>query len=494
MIKVRPNLPAAVRLLHEGQIAFAEMEHNGIRIDEGYLDATMADIKNQIADLQEDMRSDKVWVEWKKAYSDRAKLGSREQLAHVMFKCLGFEKATGKKSKKRSEDSGDSYKKESQWDEASFANVDLPFIKLYFKCEKLKKLKSTYLDGIKRETVDGFLHPMYNLNKAITYRSSSDTPNFQNIPSRNFQIAEMVRRCYIPRKGNHLVEIDYGGIEVRISACYNNDPNLIRYIEDPTTDMHRDMAAFLYMMPVEFLVKHKDWAKKSVRDWSKNRFVFPEFYGSIFCQCAADLWRPVLQHKAAGLFMPDGKTTIKAYLKSKGIKRLGGTEFDDTPRKGEFVYRVKEAEDYLWQTMFPVYTSWKKQWYEQYLKRGWFDMHTGFRVEGLLKKNDVLNYSIQGSAFHCTLQAIIWIMKELRRRKMKTKIIGQIHDCIIADVPPNELQDYLTLAREIMAERLPREWKWIIVPLEVEIECCEQDQSWNNKRVWTEKSGIWSPK
>lgn len=500
MIKVKPDLARASRLFREGQIVCAELEHNGIRLDMPYLKGLIKKTGEEIREMEEQLKADPAFKTWRKVYGgDRANLNSRAQLARVIFDELGYERAAGKKSKQRSDESGDSHKKESTADEAAFANVDLPFIKLYFRMQKRIKMKSTYLDGMIREQVDGVLRPFFGLHRAVTYRSSSDTPNFQNIPKRNKEIAHMVRQCYIPRPGNRLVEIDYAGIEVRIAACYHNDPTMIKYLTEKNpdgsdkNDMHRDMAAFVFMMDTEFLVEHKGWAKPCVRDWAKNRLVFPMFYGSIACQCAPDLWRGVLQHKAQGGFMPDGKTTIRRHLRSKGIRKLGPCEFDDDPPKGTFACRVKEAENYLWNTMFPVYTEWKKKWYEQYLRRGWFAMHTGFVVDALLKKNDVLNYSIQGSASHCKLQAMIWIVQELRRRKMKTKIVGEIHDCILADVPPDELQDYLTLAREVMAVRLPREWRWIIVPLEVECEVGEVDGSWNTVQVWNQVNGVWQP-
>ena len=491
MIKVRANKPEASRLLHEGQMALSELEHNGICVDVPYLTKAITDTESQIADIEKQLRSDSVYREWRKVYGDKTKLGSRQQLADLMFNRLGYEKAEGRKNKQRTDESGDSFKKESTSDEASFANVDLPFVKLYFQCEKLKKALSTYFYGIRREMVDGRVHPVFNLHNVVSYRSSADTPNFKNIPSRNKKMAELVRSCYIASPGNHLVELDYAGIEVRISACYNDDTNLIKYINDPSTDMHRDMASYIFMMDREFLVANKDWAKKSVRDWAKNRLVFPFFYGSIAQQCAPDLWRAVLAHRKAGEFMPDGKTTIRKYLKRKGITQLGDCSYEGEPQKGDFVYRVKQAEDYMWNEMFPEYTAWKDAWYKKYLKTGRFAMHTGFEVEALLKKNDVLNYSIQGSAFHCTLQALVWIIKALKKRKMKTKMIGEIYDCLIADVPPDELQDYINLARDIMAVRVPAKWKWIIVPLDVEAEVCEVGESWYLKKVWINEGGTW---
>ena len=73
---------------------------------------------------------------------------------------------------------------------------------------------------------------------------------------------------------------------------------------------------------------------------------------------------------------------------------------------------------------------------------------------------------------------------------MKSKIVGQIHDSIIADVYLPELQDYLNLAKQTMTKDLLDHWNWIIVPLDVEVEVGEEN--WWNKKEWTSDNDIWS--
>lgn len=110
---------------------------------------------------------------------------------------------------------------------------------------------------------------------------------------------------------------------------------------------------------------------------------------------------------------------------------------------------------------------------------------TGFRLDGVYRRNEVLNYPIQGSAFHCLLWSLIEIQKELDRQRMKTLLVGQIHDSILGDSPPEELDDFLSLSEEVMTKRLLKEWKWINVPLKVEAEVSGVDESWFNKKVVT---------
>ena len=80
----------------------------------------------------------------------------------------------------------------------------------------------------------------------------------------------------------------------------------------------------------------------------------------------------------------------------------------------------------------------------------------------------------------------IAVQKLLRKYKMKTIIIGQIHDSIIADVYKGELKDYLHMSKKVMTEDIRKHWKWINVPLEIEAEVCDIDQSWNEKKKYKE--------
>ena len=65
---------------------------------------------------------------------------------------------------------------------------------------------------------------------------------------------------------------------------------------------------------------------------------------------------------------------------------------------------------------------------------------------------------------------------------MRTRLIGQIHDALIVDVHPDELNQVLELIHKVTTEDLPNHWKWIIVPLEVEADLCPVDAPWSEKR------------
>lgn len=482
---MRPNVAAGGRLMHDASIAMSELEHVGVRLDMGYVHSQIKKVTEEIASIEKRLKGTKVFGDWQRRFGVKANLGSRDQLGKLIFDHYGHKRALGVAKKVRSDDH-DGTKRQGKNDEAAFQDVPLKFIKHYFRMEKLKKLKSTYLDGLVREQIDGRVHPYFNLNRVISQRTSSSMPNFQNVPARNKVIAEIIRRCYVPEPGQHFVEIDYAQMEVRVSACYNHDPALIKYIKDPTTDMHRDLAMKLFFMDEDTVKKLKK-TDADVRDFAKNRMTFPEFYGSVYFQCAANLWAGVMK----GGLLPDGVTTLPEHMARNGVKSLGDCGAGADLVKGTFVHHVKQAESYLWDEMFPVYTQWKHDTYARYLRKGHFDLHTGFRIEGLFKRNDVLNYAIQGSSAHCILQAIVWILQEMKRRRMRARLVGQIHDSLQASVPPDELQDFLTLCHEMMVARLAKEWKWIIIPVEIEAEVSPLDESWHMKKVWANKGGLW---
>jgi DNA polymerase I-like protein with 3'-5' exonuclease and polymerase domains len=120
---------------------------------------------------------------------------------------------------------------------------------------------------------------------------------------------------------------------------------------------------------------------------------------------------------------------------------------------------------------------------------------TGFRLEGVFGRKDVINYPVQGSAFHCLLRCLIKVVKWLKRNKMASLVIGQIHDSKLGDVHEDELQEYLTYCHHVMTEELPAEWQWLIVPLEVGFDVAPAGGSWYDKveHKYDKDAGLWLP-
>ena len=231
----------------------------------------------------------------------------------------------------------------------------------------------------------------------ICVHNSCSEFNFQNLPIRDPQMGKLIRRAFIPRDGNVLLEIDEAQVEVRVGACYHHDPRMIEYIEDTTKDMHRDMAAECFLLPEADLKKHaKEY--KAIRGLAKGGFVFAEFYGDYYPGVAANLWGTAEKEKLA---RHDG-TSIIDHLRAKGIRARGECTPGQEPRRGTFEAHIRDVEKRFWGQRFRGYAAWKKRWWEEYLKAGYFRMHTGFVCQGVYKRNEAVNYPIQGClAGHC---------------------------------------------------------------------------------------------
>lgn len=453
--------------MHEGMIALAEVEATGIKVDERRLDETTENAKHRIRRIEEKLMQDKIWQTWQRRFGTKANLYSDDQLRAVLYDELKYPVTdwTG-------EEEGEGV---PSVEVAALEKIDLHFLQGYVKLSQLDKAHGTYLTRIKRNMVNGRFHPNYDLHTTVTYRSSSD---FQNVPVRDPVQAELLRTNFIATDENYvLVENDFKGAEVSIAACYHQDPVMLRYLTDKSTDMHGDMAGQIYFLLAEWIKKHG----KNHRYGAKNKFVFPEFYGSYYKQCAPELWEWMERAKLLG---PDGRP-LREHLRANGIEELGKCDPEKDPRPHTFEKHIKEVETDFWENRFKVYSEWKKKWYARYLEEGGFDTLTGFRIEGAFRRNQVINYPVQGSAFHCLLWTIIRLNKLLRQYKMKSRVVMQVHDSMLGDVLIKELKQYLDLVHQVVSVDLRKEFPWIIAPLEIENEICPPSGTWFHKYAFT---------
>lgn len=445
--EMKPIRQEGYELLHHGLIELAQVERNGIRIDLERLEQTKQELNGLIRGLRSDLESDDVWKVWRKRFGGKANITSRDQQAAILHEELNYavteRTATGRPS----------------MDEEALQKIDHPFVQKLLRLSKYEKALGTFLKGIEREIVDGRLHPSFSLHTARSYRSSSDSPNFQNFPVRDKEISKIIRSLFIPSENSVLVENDFKGIEVALSAAYHKDPVFISYITTPGKDMHRDMAAQLYCLEPEQV-------SKEARYGAKNKFVFPQFYGDFYISCARALWEWIRKGKLKG---PDGKSLYK-HLRREGIKELGLLDPEQDPQSGTFEKHVREVEKDFWNRRFKVYGQWKRDFYDEYLKKGYFDILTGFRIEGFFSRNQVVNLPVQGAAFHCLLWSLIQVNRRLRHYRMQSKVVGQIHDSLIGDVRTEELRDYLEIVEEVTCHRLRQHWRWLVVPPQIEYE------------------------
>lgn len=457
----RPTTRDAYQLIHQGSLALAQVMSNGMRVDVDRINRTMEELAGEIKRLETELVTDKVYKTWEKRFGEKTKLGSREQLSKVLFENLGVTYPWEEKTK-----SG-----RYRCDEATLAMVDIPFVQTYTWVEKLRKVRNTSLKGIKDELVGEYLYPNYNLHIARSHRSSSDLPNSQNWPIRDPRLGEYVRSCFIARDEHVLLEVDFKALEVCLAAVATQDPVLMSYVKDSTKDMHRDTACQLFFLKPKQVVK-------PVRFAAKGKFVFAQFYGDWYKHCAKGLWDEIHEMKLA---TAKGTSLLKILAKN-GIDRLGACDPKRDPEAGTFEAHVQSVERDFWGNRFKVYAEWKKTVWEDYRRTGYFDLLTGFHVEGVYEKNQTSNYPVQGIAFHCCLWVLTQVQKWLRRNKMRTKLVGQIHDSLNFDAHRNEWRDVHAKVVDIVTHDLPRHWPWINVPLTVEAEVAPESGSWWDKK------------
>lgn len=467
-MKIEATTKDAYQLFHEGTYALARAERVGFRFDIDIANKHKADLTTQIEELEKKIENSDFFKHWQSTTRQPVNINSPDQLGKHLYGTLGLKPPKLTKTNKGSTDV------------QSLEKLNIPEIGFLLEIRKLKKIRDTYLGSFFREQANGVIHPSYSLSFPITFRSSCSNPNLQNIPVREEQAKFITRSCLFPRKGHQLLEVDYGQLEVRISACYNNDQKLIYDILHG--DMHTDMAKELFM--IDDFDRSID-GHSTLRNASKNGFVFPEFYGSYYKNCAESLvcqwgglsndsnWRA-----KQGIEVEPGYY-LSDHLRAKGFKNLH-----------QYTQHVEHVEDMFWNERYKTYTQWKKDWYAKYQRTGYVDLKTGFRCIGVMSENDSINYPIQGAAFHCMLWSFIQIDKQLRKRRFKTRIIGQIHDSIILDVHPKELDEVAALVYDVTVNQLPKHWDWITVPLEVDADIGEVDAPWYSLQSFKNFGGV----
>lgn len=294
---------------------------------------------------------------------------------------------------------------------------------------------------------------------------------------------------FLRKKRNHkVVSVEFVGYEdvynitvdkihnyvtsagVVVKNCFWNDERMIEYASNPSLDIHRDVAAKAYMLS-------KDDVTKDARYCGKNKFVFPTLYGSDYINCSKNLWDSINE---MNLKTKSG-IPLRKWLEEQGIDSFGSQNRREKPENGTFVRHIYDVEQWFC-GLFSQWRDRREQWVKRYQARGWFPLMTGFRCSGIFSKNQLMNIPVQGPCFHALLWSLIRVLAEIKKRKMRTKVVAEIHDSIVADVPREEIDEYFALTKQIMEKDVRNHWDWIKTPLIMEPEVCFP--SWYEKVPW----------
>ena len=432
----------------EGMVTLAKVQSGGLPID-------MEEGERRKRDLE----AEKIQVMQEILQTEEAKLFARKkgsilnpaspaQLVTLFYDVLGALKVeTGEKAEVSVE---------------TLESLDLPIARLILKLRRLNKLGGTFLSGYLREAVydeklgQHVIRPFFNLSTGSggesggprTYRSSADSPNFQNIPKQDKEMKKLIRSLFKAPPGWCFIEADYKSLEVMISASYHHDPNMVKYLCDPHSDMHRDTACDMYC-------RKQDELDKKERQSIKTGYVFSSFYGATYKSCAQRMWAN----------MPD-------FTKEHLAKDCGIDTYD------KWVEHVKKGDQIFWGERFKVYGEWRQQEWARYQQNGFVEGYMGCRCYGPMGFTECANRCIQGSGCHTLMWALTQDVKDFERLGLKSRIVGQIHDAIIllAREDEKELVEDILYKNGVL--RVMDAFKWLHVPLVIEAEASASGGSW----------------
>jgi hypothetical protein len=165
--------------------------------------------------------------------------------------------------------------------------------------------------------------------------------------------------------------------------------------------------------------------------------------------------------------LPDGTPLIEH------CRKVGIYEIED------FIDHCKTVERDMWEVRFPIYTKWKENICKFYQKNGFIETFYGFRFTGYMDRKQCCNYPIQGTSFHNLLNVMMDVERFIWKNKLKTKIVGQIHDSIISLIPTDEIAFYHHGVSAIISS-LHTRIKWLTVPMEAECAITKLGQDGGN--------------
>ncbi len=293
---------------------------------------------------------------------------------------------------------------------------------LILEYRELQKLKSTYVDTLPA-TVNprtGRIHTSFNQTGAATGRLSSSDPNLQNIPVRTAR-GEAIRRGFVPGEGYRFLVADYSQIELRLMAHLSGDPGFIEAFRQGG-DIHRQTASLLFSVPVEQVSSEMRARAKTIN------------FATIYGQGAFALSRQL------GISQEEARTFIARYF-----ERFAGVRaFLD--RQIELARQVGYVE-----------TLFKRRRYIPEIRERNFNMRAyGERL--------AQNSPLQGSAADLIKLAMIRIHHAIAERGLGSRMLLQVHDELVFEVPPAEVEAVRDLVRRHMEDVVQLE-----VPLVVDI-------------------------
>jgi len=452
-------------LFTESARTLCTMQENGIPINVEYYIKAEAEVTGKIQELEEKIANEPYAKKFTNLYRKKFEHSKPADLKRLFFEVMKLD------AKKLGTTDGGNI----SLDEKALKDIGLPICEDILSLRKLLKVRDTYISQFVREEVNGKIHPFFNLTIARSFRSSANLPSFQNIPKRDDYAKKITRTGIVTEPDGGIGEIDFSGVEVCTSAAYHKDPNFIAYLTVDGSDMHRDNACDIWQVRKENLDENG-----KIRFYIKNQWTFPQFYGDYWGSCGPTLWETAIEKEK---FVLRNGTPLVEHMHDKGIHNV-----DD------FLKHCKKAEEKMWNERFKVYTAWKKEVNDFYIKYGYVETYLGFRFYGLLDRKQTTNYPIQGTAFHILLWSINRIQAFIKKEKLRSYLCGQIHDSCVFQWYPDERDYLLTEMNEICSKRVLKEFEWINVPFKIDVELSKVNGNFAELTKYVKSGDAWIEK
>ncbi|MBN2060146.1 MAG: DNA polymerase I [Deltaproteobacteria bacterium] len=382
-----------------------DMELAGIKIDVGFFNKMSIDFADQINMIRKEI--------YREAGTE-FNINSPVQLGSVLFEKLHLP-VYNKTSKTKTYSTDVKVLNKLAADGSRIAELILRF-------RTLSKLKSTYLDALVRMVKEstGRVHTSFNQTVTATGRLSSSNPNLQNIPIRGEEGRE-IRKGFIPDDGNLLVSADYSQVELRLFAHYSGDEAFINAFRNDE-DIHSQTASEILGVNLRGVTQDMRRIAKAIN--------FGIIYGMGPRKLADELR---IENKTAKKYIDS------YYERHKGVARYR-EEIIKTARERGYVTTLLNRRRYL-----PDINS------------------DNLRIRAEAERMAV-NTPIQGSAADLIKKAMVQIHRRLNKDRSRTRMLLQVHDELVFEVPESELEIVTPIIREEMETVYP-----LNVPLKVDM-------------------------
>jgi DNA polymerase-1 len=370
----------------------AKMELAGIALDKEFFTKMEDELAERLDQIESDVH---------KLVGYSFNINSTQQLSKALFETLGLESPNKKKTASGHYSTNAAVLEELQGEHK--------VVDLMLEYRELSKLQSTYVKSLPEQInpETGRIHTSFSQTGAVTGRLSSSNPNLQNIPTRT-ELGRKVRNGFIADPGCGLLAVDYSQVELRIVAHMSQDESMLSAFK-AGQDIHSTTAAAIYEIPLDEVSKDQRRHAKAIN--------FGLIYGM----------SPFGLSRTTGLTLSEAENFVKAYFKR-------------FPKVKEYLDGLKKMA--------------MQQGYVETLlgRRRYFpNLSTTTNVNlRNREEREAINAPIQGTAADILKIAMIKLASALQKSQLKAKILLQVHDELLLEVPENELEETTKLVQSIM--------------------------------------------